>query len=90
MESFQSNLRGLLEAKPNKTLRERRLLTALGDPKPNKLQRARIALAEEHAKAKLGFAASDDVDWSTVKAADWKTILPELIAFIMKLLALFA
>ena len=90
MRDFTSNLLPILEEKPNKTFHDRRLIKALKEPKPNKRQKHMISAAEDHAKALLGHDAAADVDWSKVNGADWRSILPQLIAFIMKLLSLFA
>ena len=84
-KSFQANLKSQLEAKSKLTPREKKMLGWLTEPSTKGDKK--LAKLEDHARKHVGVKGGVPVDWSAA-AIDWKTLLPMLLEFLMKLLPL--
>lgn len=78
--TFASALGAHLDEKPKLSFLERRLKKIL-DAKPSKRRTAILQLMEARARDRMGFGATEKIDWSAI---DWAKILD----FLLKLLAI--
>ena len=80
MATFAEGLSSHLAGRKKLTFLQRRLQKIV-DARPSKRRTAILQLMEERVRDKMGFGATEKIDWSSI---DWNKVLD----FILKLLAI--
>lgn len=77
--NFETALRQQIEARPRKSMRDRKILAVLDGPK-NEKRAKKLAKWESHARLEAGFGQTvTGIDWSKV---DWKKLIENILAII--------
>lgn len=90
MSSFKTELMKQIDANPK--LAKSKLgksLNAVKDHDDGPFAKLAWQIMENRAKKKLGYDASDKVDWANVSAVDWGKLMEMLMAILPLILKLF-